>query len=117
MKGVERTIADLHKVQGKMNKRAQDVIVNNTMKVEGEAKRRCPVDTGRLRSSIHHEFERLAFSGLIVRGRVLTKVHYAPHVEYGTYKMAAQPYMRPAFQKIKPTLDRELSSALSGVLA
>lgn len=67
-------------------------LLRRTIQVEGAAKRLCPVDTGRLRSSISHE---LALdSGLV--GRVGTNVEYAPFVELGTYKMAAQPFLRPA---------------------
>jgi hypothetical protein len=58
--------------------------------VEGEAKRLCPVDHGRLRSSITHELGQ-------VRGqlavRVGTNVSYALHVHEGTgiYGPTGQP--------------------------
>jgi len=62
--------------------------------VEGEAKRLCPVRTGRLRASIH--------TGKIEDGvyYVGTNVHYAPYVEFGTRKMAARSYLRPAAKKV-----------------
>jgi len=60
--------------------------------IEKEAKRICPVDTGRLRASITTEkVDRLAYA-------VGTNVEYAPYVEFGTYKMRAQPYLRPAME-------------------
>lgn len=61
--------------------------------VQNEARQLCPVDTGRLRSSIQHVM------GEDARGPyadVGTNVVYAPYVEYGTSRQAAQPYMRPA---------------------
>ena len=59
------------------------------MLAEGYAKKRCPVDTGRLRNSITHTTSgNSAYIG--------TNVEYAPHVELGTRKQAAQPYLRPA---------------------
>lgn len=61
--------------------------------VQNAARVRCPVATGRLRSSIQ------STSGRDSRGPFVdvgTNVVYAPHVEYGTQHMAAQPYMRPA---------------------
>lgn len=67
-------------------------ILRRTAKVEAAAKQNCPVDTGRLRSSISHE---LALDGGIV-GRVGTNVFYAPFVELGTSRMSAQPFLRPA---------------------
>lgn len=59
------------------------------LQAEGYAKRLCPVDTGRLRSSITHQVEGdTAYIG--------TNVEYAAYVEYGTSKMRAQPYLKPA---------------------
>ena len=57
--------------------------------VEGDAKLRAPVDTGNLRSSITH-----TASG--DRATVHTNVEYAPYMEYGTSRTAAQPYLTPA---------------------
>lgn len=51
------------------------------------------VDTGRLRSSITHDV-RIERGGVI--GRVGTNVEYAPHLELGTSRMAARPFLRPA---------------------
>ena len=50
--------------------------------VEAEAKRKCPVDTGQLRQSITHEV-------IDNTGVIGTNVEYAPYVEYGTGKYAA----------------------------
>lgn len=56
---------------------------------EGYAKRACPVDTGNLRNSITHAVEGdSAYVG--------TDVEYAPYVEMGTSRTAAQPFLRPA---------------------
>lgn len=48
-----------------------------------------PVDTGYLRSSIHAEI-----AGLDLE--MFADAEYAGYVEYGTWKMAAQPYFEPA---------------------
>lgn len=63
------------------------------VQVEAAAKRSCPVDTGRLRSSISHEVN--AEGGSIV-GTIGTNVDYAKYVELGTSNQAAQPFLRPA---------------------
>lgn len=49
--------------------------------IEADAKRFCPVDEGRLRSSITHTVEA---SNEQARGRVGTNVTYAPYVHEGT---------------------------------
>ena len=69
--------------------------------VEGSAKPLCPVDTGNLRDSITHTAGE-------DQGRVGTNVEYAPYVELGTRKMAAQPYLRPAADKNRARVAKEL---------
>ena len=61
--------------------------------VQNRARTYCPVDTGRLRSSITHVM------GEDRKGpyaEIGTNVAYAPFVEYGTQYTAAQPFLRPA---------------------
>lgn len=65
------------------------------LRVETAAKRACPVDTGRLRSSITQRLANDAQGLLAVIG---TNVTYAPYVELGTRRMAPQPYLRPALR-------------------
>ena len=64
--------------------------------VERDAKILCPVDTGRLRSSITHEIKGLT-------GMVGSNVEYARAVELGSedpaFNRAPQPYLRPALHK------------------
>lgn len=56
---------------------------------EKYAKEITPVDTGRLRNSITHNVD----GNEVYVG---SNVEYAPHVEYGTIKQKAQPFLRPA---------------------
>lgn len=58
---------------------------------EAYAKEKCPVDTGTLRNSISHAVD----NNTAIIG---TNVEYAPYVELGTFKMDAQPYLRPAVE-------------------
>jgi HK97 gp10 family phage protein len=67
--------------------------------VEGEAKLRTPVDTGRLRGSIASKVDG-------DKAIVGTNVEYAPYVEYGTGKMRAQPYLRPSIDYNRSNLRR-----------
>lgn len=61
--------------------------------VEGEAKVRTPVDTGRLRGSIEHR-EHGDTSVMIG-----SNVEYAAAVEMGYRRRAAKPYLRPAAEE------------------
>lgn len=62
-------------------------------RVDRAAKMNCPVDTGRLRSSITN---RVGVEGGGLVGIVGTNVEYAPYVEFGTRYMAARSFLRPA---------------------
>ena len=73
--------------------------------VEGAAKNLAPVDTGNLRNSITHEVEKK-------EARVGTKVEYAPFVELGTVKMAAQPYLNPALEMNKGNIRKIFADAI-----
>jgi HK97 gp10 family phage protein len=61
--------------------------------VQNNARRLCPVDTGRLRSSITATRGRDGRGPYVAIG---TNVQYAPFVEFGTRHQRAQPYLRPA---------------------
>lgn len=78
-------------------------------RVVATAKDMVPVDTGYLQSSIE------AVS--IQAGKtaeVYANAPYAAYVEYGTYKMAAQPFLGPAFQQHAEELMIEMAGPLIG---
>lgn len=66
-------------------------------KVTNEAKRRSPVDTGRLRASIAWQ---LLEDSDGVFARVGTDVNYAPFVHEGTRYMRGRPFIEEALQKV-----------------
>lgn len=69
-----------------------DSVLPNAVK---RAKRIVPVDTHKLQESIHAESSD--------EGHFLVAdTDYAAHVEEGTSKMAAQPYLRPAITSSLP---------------
>lgn len=70
--------------------------------IEAHAKARAPVDTGFLRSSIKMEpVEPLHY-------RVVAYANYAIYQEFGTTRMPAQPFMRPALELVRAELDLAL---------
>jgi HK97 gp10 family phage protein len=85
--------AALHRLlespQGEVGK----MLTRSTLQVHRRAVQLCPVDVGRLQSSITW---RLATDSRGLLGVVGTKTEYAPYVEFGTRYMAAQPFLRPA---------------------
>ena len=75
--------------------------------VKGDAVMRCPVDTGQLRNSIH---EAIYDDYAIVD----SNVEYAPHVEYGTSRQRAQPFLRPALDENMDDIKRVMGDILKG---
>lgn len=71
------------------------------LKVTSNAKRACPVDTGRLRASIAFDVTR---SGDKLILKVGTNVSYAAYVEFGTRYTVPQPFLRPAFLAVRGSI-------------
>ena len=76
---------------------------------ENYAAKKCPVDTGNLRGSITYEVD--AGDNAVYIG---TNVEYAPHVELGTSRQKAQPFLRPAASGHGAQYRQVLKKALGG---
>lgn len=85
---------------GKMLKRA-GIKVQNAAKRNASGRPGPNVQTGRLRSSITEELTR---DGDELVERIGTDVDYALHVEMGTSRAPAYPYLRPALEAIRNNL-------------
>ncbi|MCC7210135.1 MAG: HK97 gp10 family phage protein [Anaerolineae bacterium] len=74
---------------------AEEAVLSEAAReLENNARAIVPVRTGYLRSSISHFRENAR------RYIVEAAAHYAAYVEFGTRYMAAQPYMRPALERV-----------------
>jgi len=67
------------KLNEDQKKQVQQKLLRMGLKIVREAKKRCPVDTGRLRSSINTKLDESGY-GI----KVGSNVDYAPDVEFGT---------------------------------
>ena len=76
--------------------------------VKDEAILLVPVDSGNLQSTIDVEVDGETVN-LVAGGN---GVDYHLHVEFGTVKMAAQPYMRPAIDTKKGEVTRAIAKNL-----
>ena len=72
-------------------------IERRAIRVQSRATELCPVDTGRLRASIHHV---LGVDAEGVYADVGSNVEYAAYVELGTRNMDPQPFLRPALDDV-----------------
>jgi hypothetical protein len=67
--------------------------------VEGAAKRRTPVDTGRLRASITTALFKVPYDPYLAC-RVGTDVEYAPYVHEGTRYVTGRPFLEDALREV-----------------
>lgn len=94
-------------------KKAPDAVDNaiqaTLLDIERDAKRLTPVDTGRLRSSIVQEYDRVKKVGTVG-----ANVVYAAVQEFGSPSqgIAPQPYLYPAFNKNKAKVKERIKRAL-----
>jgi HK97 gp10 family phage protein len=88
----------------KINRTAQGRALREAAKqgaevIVQEAKRRAPVDTGTLRDSIRSKFVKRRSDSVTVEIGPGPKGYYGYFLEFGTSKMAARPFLRPAMDE------------------
>ena len=90
--------------------RAAVVVRKVSADIEADAKALAPVDTGNLRASISREVTGDGRTRSI-RAEIGPSAHYAGHVEYGTTRMAPQPYLGPATDRHAPAFTAGMEQA------
>lgn len=100
--------------QAAVRRNVQAELVRGGSAILNTAKKDAPVDKGRLRASGRLSIEDLKVD--IVFGGT-SGVDYALWQEIGTSRMAAQPYLVPAFIAEKKELVKRLKAALNGAPA
>ncbi len=108
---IERLQKALKRAPGILTEELGNAVRDLVLLVEAEAKKLCPVDTGKLRASITPVIESWA------AGYVGTNTNYAPYVEYGTRKMDAQPFLEPAFLEGKRQASKIFGEAIARAIS
>ena len=84
---------------GRIETAGAPVVARITTEVEHDAQRFVPVDTGRLQRTLSSEVKGL--TGRVYAGDPAGGVDYHTYQEFGTSKMQAQPYLRPALYRTR----------------
>lgn len=111
IKGMNKVLGNLKKIARENPEKVENAMFKITSSAADAARARgvCPYDTGNLSSSIDNMVKRRL--GEII-GIVFTPVIYGIFVHFGTYKMAARPFMNKAIEYIErhavPVFKREL---------
>lgn len=96
-----RLWSKLPQIERQVPARAAAIIHGVAQDIEGEAKQNAPVDTGDMRDSIAAEQTGPA------EAKVEVGEFYGHFVELGTRKMAARPFLVPAAEKARRSLNRK----------
>lgn len=93
---IEVRLNNLPKITAALTPSVAAEIQRAAFQCEALAKSLAPVDTGLLRNSIQAEEEgQLSWI-------VGPHTDYAAHVEFGTHRMPARPYLTPAVEQVRP---------------
>jgi len=88
---------DSHLDKGIVIEKAKNVLFRSMAKINELAKIRAPVDTGRLRASIHlYPLAKGEITYTVSDG-----VEYGIHQEYGTVRMQGTPFLRPSADEVR----------------
>ncbi|BBD01841.1 HK97-gp10 family putative phage morphogenesis protein [Sphingobium sp. YG1] len=118
--GVEQMMRTLKRIQLAVDDRVQTRVALNAAEIVADrARQLAPVDTGRLRDSIGVSLTPPSEMSFSIRGegvRVFigpaADVAYAPYVEFGTWRQAAHPFMRPALDLTRDEVQQAIAHGL-----
>ena len=99
IEGLDELQSKLKKMSKQKRKQVDTELQTTALEIETGAKKRCAVDTGRLRASIHHIGSDLDYE-------IYTDVEYARKME------VIQPFMFPAYEFAKSDLMKRLEEIL-----
>jgi HK97 gp10 family phage protein len=105
---IEVDDAALKETEAQLMARLTRAVYATAAAIEASAKQRAPVDTGFLRSSIQARPVGPA------EAEVSVGAEYGAHVEYGTRRQAAQPYLTPAVEGERQRFEARVKKAVEG---
>lgn len=98
------------KISREVSNDLEQALVTGALRVERDAKKNAPVDTGRLRSSISSRLFDDEDGNPVAE--IGTNTVYAVAVEYGTTKQSAQPFLLPAYLGNKQKILKDIANAI-----
>ena len=114
VKGINKVVRNIESYSKETINGVEQKVQEAGVKVESEAISRTPVgqyDDGRVGGNLKANWNREVLDGGLTV-EIFNPVEYGMYVEMGTYKMSAQPMLRPSFELIRPRLYRDLERVL-----
>ena len=112
--GQEELLSNLKKLGSKLGDGLEAAVKAGALLIQNMAKEKAPFKTGNLRRSIHMETTEKTGERAVVQ--VGTNVIYAAPQEFGTSTIPAHPYLRPALDKNKDKVPKEIGEALADIV-
>lgn len=113
VEGLDSWMRYVDSISEKVEQDVERHVAQTGYKVEANAKRLVPVDTGHLRRSIQTELEKVLKKSYTAT--IGTNVEYAQFVEFGTRRTQPKPYLIPSFDKYKQVFIDGLKEIAEGV--
>ena len=110
IEGGKEIVAKFERIGREAQNEIEQALVRCGLRVERDAKKGAPVDSGRLRNSITHRLIDSETDQPVVE--VGTNVEYAKFVEQGTSKQPAQPFLLTAYLGNRKNILKELAKAV-----
>lgn len=92
----------------------RQIVEAAAFKVEARAKDLVPVDTGATKNSIATTIEGDAAE---TTAQIGPTTEYAIYLEFGTYRMAPRPFLRPALAEVKPQFVEAVQQTLEKLVS
>ena len=113
--GLDNLMEELGATAGATIEAAASAMKTTTGQVQAQAKQVAPKRTGYMANNIL--VEPVKKTAASVTGTVNAKADYSSFVEFGTYKMSAEPFMRPAVSAAQSLFIRTTMDKLKEVAA
>ena len=89
-----------------------EAVINVLERMKEDAEALVPYRTGKLWKSIDYEVYQVPSNIGPIVGELTANTDYAQYVEYGTSRMAARPFIRPAYEAHKHELMEEVERSV-----
>lgn len=99
IQGEKELLAEIDKATEEVKNKVMKVLEDSAHVIEGEAKKKAPINLGALRNSIHVE---KVFEGNKREFRVGTNLEYAPYMEFGTGLLSDYPSEKKRHSPFSP---------------
>lgn len=93
-----------------VEEKLEEAMTTVVLKIEADASRKAPIDTGNLRGSI--EGIVLGWVGEVLEAAVGSPVEYSQYQEFGTRYMDPNPYLEPAIEENRDWAYEQFEAAI-----